>query len=126
MLGDMYNRDGENKKKIRTKEKNETKIGKSEQLSMEKFRIYLQIQETKKAFEEVEGLVNEYPMDYRYQVLLGDLYMQQSKPDEAYPIYQKVLQAEPDNPSALLSLTAYYEETDQPELYQETLNKLLL
>ena len=126
MLVDMYTRAGENKKTISTLDKIETLLGKSEQLSMEKFRIYLQMQETKKAFEEVEGLVNEYPMDYRYQVLLGDLYMQQSKPDEAYPIYQKVLQAEPDNPSALLSLTAYYEETDQPELYQETLNKLLL
>ena len=126
MLVDLYSRAGENNKTINTLDKIEGLLGKSEQLSMEKFRIYLQMQETKKAFEEIEGLVKEYPMDYRYQVLLGDLYMQQGQPDNAYPIYQRVLDAEPDNALALLSMTSYYEETDQPELYKKYLDKLLL
>ena len=126
MLVDLYSRAGENNKTINTLDKIEGLLGKSEKLSMEKFRIYLQMQETKKAFEEIEGLVKEYPMDYRYQVLLGDLYMQQGQPDNAYPIYQRVLDAEPDNALALLSMTSYYEETDQPELYKKYLDKLLL
>ena len=126
MLIDLYARTGENQQMISTLDRIEALMGKSEQLSMEKFRAYLQMNETKKAFEEVEGLVAEYPMDYRYQILLGDLYLQNSKPDEAYQLYDKVLTIEPDNPVALLSLASYYEQTSQPELYQQQLNKLLL
>ena len=126
MLVDLYGRAGDNKKTISTLDKVESLLGKSEQLSMEKFRIYHQMGETKKAFEEVETLVAEYPMDFRYQVLLGDLYMQNNKPNEAYAMFQGVLKAEPDNPLAMLSLASYYEETDQPELYKQQIDKLLL
>ena len=37
-------------------------MGKNEQLSMEKFRIYLQMKDDKKAFQEIESLVQEYPI----------------------------------------------------------------
>lgn len=46
-------------------------MGKNEQLSMEKFRIYLQMKDNQSAFREIESLVEEYPMDMRYQVVLG-------------------------------------------------------
>lgn len=54
-------------------------MGKNEQLSMEKFRIYLQMKDNQSAFREIESLVEEYPMDMRYQVVLGDVYMQNGK-----------------------------------------------
>ena len=93
---------------------------------MEKFRIYLQMKDDKKAFEEIESLVNEYPMDYRYQVILGDVYMQNGKKQEAYDTYKKVLAAEPDNPMALFSLASYYEQTGQKELFEQQMDTLLL
>ena len=37
----------------------------------------------------------------RYQVILGDVYLQNGKKQEAYDAYQKVLAVEPDNPMAL-------------------------
>ena len=33
----------------------------------------------KSAFHEIESLVEEYPNDMRYQVVLGDVYMQNGK-----------------------------------------------
>ena len=125
-LIDLYGLTGNSEKVISTLDRVEALLGKSEQLSMEKFRIYLQMQETEKAFDEIEGLVDEYPMEYRYQVLLGDLYMQNNKTEDAYNTYQKVLQAEPDNAMAILSLAGYYEQTLQPELYKEQIDKLLM
>ena len=104
----------------------EEKMGKSEQLSMEKFRIYLQMKDNKNAFHEIESLVAEYPMDSRYQVVLGDVYMQNGKKEEAYNMYRKVLDAEPDNAMAMYSLASYYEETGQKDLYQQQLDTLLL
>ncbi len=125
-LLDIYGRDGKYEQMIATLDRIEGKMGKSEQLSMEKFRIYLQMKDDKKAFQEIESLVQEYPMDMRYQVILGDVYLQNGKKEEAYNIYQKVLETEPDNPMALYSLASYYEQTGQKDLYQQQLDTLLL
>ena len=125
-LLDLYGRQEKYDKVISTLNRLEKRMGKNEQLSMEKFRIYLQMKDDKKAFQEIESLVQEYPMDMRYQVILGDVYLQNGKKQEAYDVYQKVLAAEPDNPMAIFSMASYYKQTGQEELYQQQLDTLLL
>ena len=125
-LLDLYGRQEKNDEVISTLNRLEKRMGKNEQLSMEKFRIYLQMKDDKKAFQEIESLVQEYPMDMRYQVILGDVYLQNGKKQEAYDVYQKVLAAEPDNPMAIFSMASYYKQTGQEELYQQQLDTLLL
>ena len=125
-LLDIYSRQEKYNDVISTLNRLEKRLGKNEQLSMEKFRIYLQMKDDKKAFQEIESLVQEYPMDMRYQVILGDVYLQNGKQEEAYEAYQKVLSVEPDNPMALFSMASYYEQTGQKELYQQQLDTLLL
>jgi len=125
-LLDIYSRQEKYNDVISTLNRLEKRLGKNEQLSMEKFRIYLQMKDDKKAFQEIESLVQEYPMDMRYQVILGDVYLQNGKKQEAYDAYQKVLAVEPDNPIALFSMASYYEQTGQKELYQQQLDTLLL
>ncbi len=124
-LLDIYSRQEKYNDVISTLNRLEKRLGKNEQLSMEKFRIYLQMKDDKKAFQEIESLVQEYPMDMRYQVILGDVYLQNGKKQEAYDAYQKVLAVEPDNPMALFSMASYYEQTGQKELYQQQLDTLL-
>lgn len=125
-LLENYNRLEDYDKVIATLNRLEEKMGKNEQLSMEKFRIYLQKKDNQSAFREIESLVEEYPMDVRYQVVLGDVYMQNGKKEEAYNLYKKVLATEPDNAMAMYSLASYYEETGQKELYEQQLDTLLL
>ena len=125
-LLDLYGRREKYDEVISTLNRLEKRMGKNEQLSMEKFRIYLQMKDDKKAFQEIESLVQEYPMDMRYQVILGDVYLQNGKKQEAYDVYQKVLAAEPDNPMAIFSMASYYKQTGQEELYQQQLDTLLL
>lgn len=125
-LLDLYNQKENYPQVIATLDRLERRMGKSEQLTMEKFRIYLQMKDDKKAFREIESLVQEYPLDMRYQVVLGDVYMQNGKRQEAYDTYQKVLATEPDNAPALFSLASYYEQTGQKILYQQQLDTLLL
>lgn len=125
-LLDIYSRQEKYNDVISTLNRLEKRLGKNEQLSMEKFRIYLQMKDDKKAFQEIESLVQEYPMDMRYQVILGDVYLQNGKKQEAYDAYQKVLAVEPDNPMALFSMASYYEQTGQKESYQQQLDTLLL
>lgn len=125
-LLDIYSRQEKYNDVISTLNRLEKRLGKNEQLSMEKFRIYLQMKDDKKAFQEIESLVQEYPMDMRYQVILGDVYLQNGKKQEAYDVYQKVLAAEPDNPMAIFSMASYYKQTGQEGLYQQQLDTLLL
>ena len=125
-LLDLYGRQEKYDEVISTLNRLEKRLGKNEQLSMEKFRIYLQMKDDKKAFQEIESLVQEYPMDMRYQVILGDVYLQNGKKQEAYDVYQKVLAAEPDNPMAIFSMASYYKQTGQEGLYQQQLDTLLL
>ena len=125
-LLDLYGRQEKYDEVISTLNRLEKRMGKNEQLSMDKFRIYLQMKDDKKAFQEIESLVQEYPMDMRYQVILGDVYLQNGKKQEAYDVYQKVLAAEPDNPMAIFSMASYYKQTGQEELYQQQLDTLLL
>ena len=125
-LLDLYGRQEKYDEVISTLNRLEKHMGKNEQLSMEKFRIYLQMKDDKKAFQEIESLVQEYPMDMRYQVILGDVYLQNGKKQEAYDVYQKVLAAEPDNQMAIFSMASYYKQTGQEGLYQQQLDTLLL
>ena len=125
-LLDAYSRLNEYDQVIHTLNRLESKMGKNEQLSMEKFRCYLQKGDDKKAFKEIESLASEYPNDPRYRVILGDVYLQNGKKEEAYQQFQQVLKEEPDNAMARYSLAAYYEETGQEELHQQQLDSLLL
>lgn len=125
-LLDLYNQERQYDKVISILDRLEQKTGKSEQVSMEKFRIYLQKGDNKKAFREIESLADEYPMELRYQVLLGDVYLQNGKEEKAYKLYRTVLDQEPDNAMAMYSMASYYDATGQDALYERQLDSLLL
>ena len=126
VLVDLYNRTKDYQKVIHTLDCLERLDGKSEQISMEKFRMYLAMDNTEKAFSEIEALVKEYPYEMRYQTILGDVYMENGKEDEAYSVYQKVLAQEPGYAPAMLSLASYYEKMGEDSLHQMQLDALLL
>lgn len=125
-LIDIYGRDQDFPNLILLLNRLEDKVGKSEQITMEKFRIYTQMGDEKKAFEEIEGLVKEYPLDMRYLTILGDTYLQSEKDEKAYEIYKKVLATEPNDPLARYSLATYYEKKGETELYDQQIDTLLL
>lgn len=125
MLLDLYASNSDYDNVIKTIEKIEVKEGKSEQLSIEKFRIYLQKHDEKSAFREMKALADEYPNDVRYQVLIGDLYLDQDKAEEAIKIYNKVAEKEPDNINLALSLMSYYQKVGPDSLYDKQTAKLV-
>ena len=125
-LVDLYARLEDYKKVIHTLDRLEKLDGKSEQISMEKFRMYLQVGDMEKAFTEIESLVAEYPYEMRYLNILGDAYLENGRSEEAYPIFRKVLNEEPGYAPAMLSLASYYEKTGQDSLYRVQLDSVLL
>lgn len=125
-LVDLYARLEDYMKVIHTLDRLEKLDGKSEQISMEKFRMYLQVGDMEKAFTEIESLVAEYPYEMRYLNILGDAYLENGRSEEAYPIFRKVLNEEPGYAPAMLSLASYYEKTGQDSLYRAQLDTVLL
>ena len=59
MLLELYEKKNDYAKMVEVLDKIEVKEGKSEQLSMEKFRLFVQMNDEKRAFEEMQALADE-------------------------------------------------------------------
>ncbi len=125
MLLELYENKSDYAKMVEVLDKIEVKEGKSEQLSMEKFRLFLQMNDEKRAFEEMENLANEYPNDLRYQVVIGDLYLDAGKKEDALKQFKSVEAQDPNNVTLLLSMANFYHQEGDTERYQEYITKLL-
>ena len=125
MLLELYEKKSDYANMVKVLDKIEVKEGKSEQLSMEKFRLFLQMNDEKRAFEEMEKLAQEYPNDLRYQVVIGDLYLDAGRKAEALQQFKQVEEQDPDNVTLLLSMVNYYQTEQQDSLYQAYLTRLL-
>lgn len=122
----LYKTNGDYAGAIRTIERLERLDGKSELLSMEKFQTYWAMKDGEHAFQAIEDLCAEYPLDLRYRVLLGDMYEQYGYHERALDIYRDVLTAEPDNSYAQISLLAYYKAAGADSLYTDYLRRVVL
>lgn len=125
-LADLYNRTKSFDSLVTTLDRIEELDGKSEQISMEKFRAYLQLNDMDKAFSEIQALVDEYPFDMRYRTVLGDVYLSNGRNEEALGVYQAILKEEPDYAPAMVSLASYYQKTGQDSLYNVQLDSILV
>lgn len=125
-LIDLYTQTQSYGEVVKTLNRLEELDGKSEQISMEKFRMYLLLGQKEQAFNEIVSLSQEYPYDMRYQTILGDVYLENDKLQEAYDTYQRILKEEPGYAPALLSMASYYKKMGQDSLYQAQLDTILL
>ena len=125
-LADLYSRTKSYESLVTTLDRIEELDGKSEQISMEKFRAYLQLDNMEKAFSEIQSLVDEYPYDMRYRTVLGDVYLSNERNEEALKVYQDILKEEPDYAPAMVSLASYYQKTGQDSLYDMQIDSILV
>lgn len=125
MLEELYLKKEDYNKTIETLDRIELLEGKNKDLSTEKFRIYSLMKDEQKAFAEMRELAEEYPNDLRYQVLIGDFYLDEGKTEEAMNIYRQIQVTDPYNINLLMSLAKYYEQTNQQQLYMDNLTKIV-
>ena len=93
----------------------EKKQGISEDTSFEKWRIYYNLGEGKKAMKELDVLIAKFPREMKYHILKGNVYFENEEFDRALAEYNYVLEQEPDNGFLRLSLTEYYQKTGEHE-----------
>ena len=98
----------------------EDKIGISEEVSIQKQKLYLLLNKPKKAVIEIEKLCNSYPAESRYYEILAELCISNNLPDKALKSYKKILEIDPDNPYIHISLSDYYRKNgDKEKSYEE-------
>lgn len=94
----------EEEKAIEIYNRFERLFGIDEQVILEKFKLYLGKGKMDLAIAEIRKLVNEYPEDTRFMVMLAEVLLNADKKDEALEVYRRILQLEPDNAAALVAV----------------------
>lgn len=103
----------------------EEQYGASESTILQKARIYHLMQAREQSYEEMERLIAENPRNAAYVILLGDLYLDGERYDDAYRTYMQVRAIDPENESLHLSLLNYYRKKDDWTSYLQQADTVL-
>lgn len=104
----------------------ESSIGMNEALSMQKYKLYNSLEQSEAAFKEIEKLAAKYPMEARYQIILGDLHLEKNDTIKARAYYDKAHEVDPGNPYYTVSMANYYEVTGNKEAAEEQIHSALV
>ena len=104
----------------------ESVMGMNEAISMQKYRLYKQLEKPKEAFKEIEKLAAKYPMNARFQIVLGDLHLENGEMDKALVAFQKAHEVDPTEPYYIVSMANYYEAVGDKEAAEEQIRSALV
>ena len=104
----------------------EERVGMNEALSMQKYRLYSQLEQPEKAFKEIEKLATKFPMEARYPLIMGDLQLEKGELEQALACYQKAHEIDPSNPYYIVSMANYYEASGDKEAAEKEIKTALV
>ncbi len=82
--------------------------GPSPELTLARQRAYLKQGNTKKALQEINGLIKKSPAEVRYYLVRGEAYEAAHQSKKALRSYRKALEIEPDHGYARLAIADHY------------------
>ena len=112
-LAQLYSRQKDYDKMLDVLNRMEALEGASEDLTLAKMRVYSLQGKKEEEYNELKNMSEKHPNDMNYRVMLGNWLLQNGKPDEASKLYIEVLQAEPENIMARMSMIDYYRTSGQ-------------
>ena len=96
-------------------DKIEDKIGITEEISLQKERIFLGLKKYDRAEQELENLVIAFPDESSYLSLLAEFYLANGKPEKALETYKKIAKVDSNNLYIHVSMADYYCKTGNKE-----------
>jgi tetratricopeptide (TPR) repeat protein len=124
-LSDLYLRIKQIDKAIEFLDKLENNMGISETVSMQKFQLYSYIDKKENALAEIEKLSAKFPMETKYPIIMGDLYLEQNDTVNALKYYNQAYKLDSNNPYYFLSMARYYEHLGEKDAVIQEINKAL-
>lgn len=125
-LSEAYRMDGDLEGAISTLDRLEQVVGLNEKISLHKYQLYTVLKQEAKAFAEIQKYIDKYPNEVKYQILLGDLYLQVGKTNEAFLVYSKAKSIDPEDPYLISSMAQYYDQTNNKEAAENELHTALI
>lgn len=126
LLSEAYRMNGNLENAISTLDKLEKFVGLNERISLHKFQLYTMLKQEEKGFAEIQKYIDKYPNQLKYQILLGDLYLQAGKTKDAYLVYSKAKTIDPEDPYLISSMAEYYEQTNNKSAAEQELRTALM
>lgn len=114
-LANAYLFQGKTNDALKTYDKVEERTGISEEVSLQKLKIYRSLKNYDKAVEEANKLIKAYPKEAKYFGMLGELYQDKGQPDKAFDAYNDLLRIDPNNAYVHLSIADYYRSKKENE-----------
>lgn len=93
----------------------ENNIGITEEISLQKEKIWLRMGNQENAVNELKILIKEFPKEARYYGMLAELYQTMGKKDLAMETFNEIKKIDPKNPYVHLSLSNFYREKGEKE-----------
>ena len=125
-LAESYTRMGEIGKAIDTYDALENLMGMNEAFSMQKYRLYMTLNQKEDAFGELNKLADKFPMESRYPIIIGDIYLQQNNNAQALKYFNKAREIDIESPYYSVSMANYYEKTGQRDSAKQQINAALI
>lgn len=98
-------------------------IGVTEEISIQKQKIWMRLDESEKAIEEIEALCDAWPSETRYKSILAELYLSNSMEDKALQTYLEISEQDPNNAYIQISLSDFYRKRGDTEKSFEHLKR---
>ena len=119
-LADTYIYDKDFLKAIAVYDDLEKNKGVDKMISMQKHKLYMQLQKKKNATNELLKLIDTYPSDIEALEILSEVYLLNDEKAKAFEIFKKLAIIDPDNGRIHLTLADYYRENgDNNQAFEE-------
>jgi tetratricopeptide (TPR) repeat protein len=122
-LSNNYIYSNDVKNSISTYNRAEKKFGISEDIVLEKYKLYLSVNDTINAIKEIEKLTVKFPKETKYYSLLARLYNQQGNYKKAEWCYKTIEKINSNDPYIHITLSDFYKERNNPKKAFEELKK---
>ena len=120
LLADTYIYDNNFLKAIAVYDDLEKNKGVDKMISMQKHKLYMELQKKKNAINELLKLIDTYPNDVEALEILSEVYLLNDEKEKAFEIFKKLAIIDPDNGRIHLTLADYYRENgDNNQSFEE-------
>ena len=102
----------------------EEKFGVNYESSKRKHALYSAMKKEEKAIQSLEELIKEYPTEVDFQHMLADYYLELDEQEEADKIFKRILEINPDDPRANLSVAESLKVAGKDSEYLKSIQPL--
>lgn len=114
---------GKTEEAITAFDKMEDQVGTIPELSIQKFRLYIEAKNHEKAIQEIEKARKVFPQDPQLLGILVDYYFQTKQEQKAISMLEEMAKADPENGRVHLGLADIYKQKGKTADYYSELKK---